>query len=71
MNKRIAIVKNQIAKQQSKAIADRIECIQLGLPFDNMVGVTLSAPTPSVELGMAVATRLAMKGLVLNNIWSK
>jgi len=71
MNKRIALIKNQIAIKQSKAIADRIECIQLGLPFDNMVGVTLNASAPSVELGMARASRLAMKGLVLNNLWSK
>ena len=68
MNKRIALIKNQIAIKQSKAIADRIECIQLGLPFDNMVGVTLNASAPSVELGMARASRLAMKGLVLSLI---
>jgi hypothetical protein len=71
MNIRIALIKNQIAKQQSKAIADRIECIQLGLPFNSMEGVTLNASAPSVELGMARASRLAMKGLVLNNLWSK
>ena len=69
MNIRIALIKNQIAKQQSKAIAERIECIQLGLPFNNMEGVTLNASAPSVELGMARASRLAMKGLVLNNLW--
>jgi len=71
MNIKIALIKNQIAKQQSKAIADRIECIQLGLPFNSMEGVTLNASAPSVELGMARASRLAMKGLVLNNLWSK
>ena len=69
MNIKIALIKNQIAKQQSKAIADRIECIQLGLPFNSMEGVTLNASAPSVELGMARASRLAMKGLVLNNLW--
>ena len=71
MNIKIALIKNQIAKQQSKAIADRIECIQLGLPFNSMEGVTLNASAPSIELGMARASRLAMKGLVLNNLWSK
>ena len=69
MNIKIALIKNQIAKQQSKAIADRIECIQLGLPFNSMEGVTLNASAPSIELGMARASRLAMKGLVLNNLW--
>jgi hypothetical protein len=34
-----------------------------------MEGVTLNASAPSIELGMAKASRLAMKGLVLNNIW--
>tara|TARA_R110000772_G_scaffold222554_1_gene333026 strand:+ start:726 stop:950 length:225 start_codon:yes stop_codon:yes gene_type:complete len=69
MNKRIALIKSQVAIKHSKAIADRIECIQLGLPFNNMEGVTLNASAPSIELGMAKASRLAMKGLVLNNIW--